>query len=76
MEEILASLPLDPGITDALRCQKGTLGAVLRSVLEYEKRNWDGAESAANLPQETMSKAYHKSLLWSLNTLKSVSNPS
>ena len=74
MEEILASVPLDPPITDALRCQKGALGAVLRSVLEYEKRNWNCAESAANLPRETMSNSYQKSLAWSLTTLKSVSN--
>jgi EAL and modified HD-GYP domain-containing signal transduction protein len=74
MEEILQQLPLDPGIADALRCQKGALGAVLRSVLEYEKQNWDGAESAAKLPQETMTKAYQKSLAWSLTTLKGVSN--
>jgi EAL and modified HD-GYP domain-containing signal transduction protein len=74
MEEILQQLPLDPGIADALRCQKGALGAVLQSVLEFEKHNWDGAESAANLPQETMTKAYQKSLAWSLTTLKGVSN--
>jgi c-di-GMP-related signal transduction protein len=74
MEEILQQLPLDPDIADALQCQKGALGAVLRSVLEYEKHNWDSAESAANLPQETMTKAYQKSLAWSLTTLKGVSN--
>jgi EAL and modified HD-GYP domain-containing signal transduction protein len=73
MEEILQQLPLDPDIADALRYQKGALGAVLRS-LEYEKHNWDDAESAAKLPQETMTKAYQKSLAWSLTTLKGVSN--
>jgi EAL and modified HD-GYP domain-containing signal transduction protein len=74
MEEVLQQLPLGPEIADALRCQKGALGAVLRSVLEYERHNWDGAESAANLPQETMTKAYQKSLAWSLTTLKGVAN--
>jgi EAL and modified HD-GYP domain-containing signal transduction protein len=61
MDEILSQLPLDPDMADALRCQKGALGAVLRSVLEYERQ-----------PQEAMAQSYQKSLAWSLTALKSV----
>jgi EAL and modified HD-GYP domain-containing signal transduction protein len=61
MDEILQQLPLDPDIADALLCQKGALGAVLRSVLEYEME-----------PQGPLVPSYQKSLAWSLTTLKGV----
>jgi EAL and modified HD-GYP domain-containing signal transduction protein len=73
MDAILPSLPLDREITDALLSQSGSLGAILHCVLEYERRNWSGAESAAQLPVGSIREAYQESLAWSLNTFHSVS---
>jgi EAL and modified HD-GYP domain-containing signal transduction protein len=72
LETILPTLPLDPEIVDALICQKGSMGAVLRCVLEYEKRNWTEAETAAKLSVASIRQAYQASLAWSLTTFNGV----
>jgi EAL and modified HD-GYP domain-containing signal transduction protein len=72
METILPSLPLDPEIADALLSQKGDMGAVLRCVLEYEKRNWTEAQSATNLSVSSLRDVYQKSLAWSLAMVNGV----
>jgi EAL and modified HD-GYP domain-containing signal transduction protein len=73
MDSILPSLPLDPEVTEALLSQSGRLGAVLRCVLEYERRNWSEAQSAAQLSVGSIREAYQESLAWSLNTFHGVS---
>jgi EAL and modified HD-GYP domain-containing signal transduction protein len=69
MEQILPSLPLEQDIVDALVAQKGSLGAILRCVMEYEKRNWPAAQAAVNLSEDVIGGAYLHSLKWSLGTL-------
>ncbi len=71
---ILASLPLDSEIVQALLDQGGKLGAVLRCVVEYERRNWDTARAALTVDQEIIDEAYRKSVGWALSTLKGFSS--
>src|SRR5438093_1215597 len=74
MQQIVASLPLSSEIVDALLDQRGKLGAILRCVLEYERRNWDKAQSAINLDKEVLAEAYRKSVGWALSTLNGFSS--
>ncbi len=74
MQPIVASLPLSSEIVDALLDQRGKLGAILRCVLEYERRNWDKAQSAINLDKEVLAEAYRKSVGWALSTLNGFSS--
>src|SRR5213593_18360 len=74
MQQIVASLPLSSEIVDALLDQRGKLGAVLRCVLEYERRNWERARSAINLDKEVLAEAYRKSVGWALSTLNGFSS--
>jgi EAL and modified HD-GYP domain-containing signal transduction protein len=73
MEQILPSLPREREIIDGLLYQKGDIGAILRCVLEYEKRNWTMAHSTLGLDENTIREAYRKAVGWSLNTLHSFS---
>ncbi len=73
MEQILPSLPLERDILDALLYQKGNLGAVLRCILEYEKRNWADAQTAGKVSEETLREMYREALKWSLGTLTGLS---
>jgi EAL and modified HD-GYP domain-containing signal transduction protein len=75
LEQIVPSLPLEHEIADALLSRKGQLGAVLRCVLEYEKRNWREAQAAVNLSDDVIRDAYRKSVGWSLSTLNGFSEP-
>jgi EAL and modified HD-GYP domain-containing signal transduction protein len=75
LEQIVPSLPLDDEIAEALLGRKGQLGAVLRCVLEYEKRNWREAQAAVNLSDDVIRDAYRKSVGWSLSTLNGFSEP-
>jgi c-di-GMP-related signal transduction protein len=75
MDQIVPSLPLENEIVDALLSRKGPLGAVLRCVLEYEKRNWRDAQAAVNLKEDVIRDAYRKSVGWSLSTLNGFSEP-
>jgi c-di-GMP-related signal transduction protein len=75
MEHILPSLSLEQDIADALLAQKGTLGAVLRCVLEYERGNWQQAHAAINLNEDSIREAYRKSVGWSLTTLNGFAEP-
>jgi EAL and modified HD-GYP domain-containing signal transduction protein len=73
MEQILPSLPLEREIIDGLLYQKGNIGAVLRCVLEYERRNWSAANSSLGLDEKTIREAYRKAVGWSLSTLNTFS---
>src|SRR5437016_1079319 len=69
MQQIVSSLPLSPEIADALLDQRGQFGAILHSVLEYERRNWIQAQAAVNVDEKIIGEAYRKSVGWSLSTL-------
>jgi EAL and modified HD-GYP domain-containing signal transduction protein len=73
MADLVKSLPVESDIVDAVVNYEGSLGKVLKCALEYEKRNWAEARTAANLDEETIREAYQKSLAWSLSTLNSFS---
>jgi EAL and modified HD-GYP domain-containing signal transduction protein len=75
IQDVVPSLSLQEDIADALLEQDGPLGAVLQSVLEYEKHNWHAARSAVNLDDDTINAAYQKSVEWSLSTLNSFAEP-
>jgi c-di-GMP-related signal transduction protein len=66
---ILKPLPLEKDIVDAVLYQKGELGDILRCVLEYEQRHWEGAQAAVQVSKERIEDAYRQSLTWSLSTI-------
>jgi len=74
METVVPSLSLDQDIVDALLGHSGTLGSVLRCVVEYEKRNWSAAQSAIGLGEDIIREAYRKAVAWSLTTLNGFSS--
>jgi c-di-GMP phosphodiesterase len=73
MEQIVPSLPLERDIVDALLHQAGSLGALLRCVVEYEKRNWKDSKAAVQFDEHVIQAAYRDSVKWSLSTLSSLS---
>ncbi len=73
MQQIVSSLPLSPDVADALLDQRGQLGAILRAVLEYERRNWNGARAAVNVDDKIIGEAYRKSVGWALSTINGFS---
>jgi EAL and modified HD-GYP domain-containing signal transduction protein len=75
IEQVVPLLSLQEDLADALLEQNGPLGAVLQSVLEYEKRNWHAARSAVNLDDDTINEAYRKSVAWTFCTLNSFAEP-
>jgi c-di-GMP phosphodiesterase len=63
MPEIVASLPLENDLAEALLYQEGTLGLVLRSVLAYEHGNWDDVYHLG-LDSSTLTDAYLQAIVW------------
>jgi EAL and modified HD-GYP domain-containing signal transduction protein len=63
MQEVLESLPLSDEITAALLDYEGTLGAVLRRVLAYERGNWDKAHYPG-LDSGTITDTYLEAIAW------------
>jgi EAL and modified HD-GYP domain-containing signal transduction protein len=63
MPEIVASLPLDNELAEALLYQEGTLGLALRSVLAYEHGNWDDVYHLG-LDSSTLTDAYLQAVVW------------
>ncbi len=62
-EEVLASLPLSEDITSALLHYEGSLGALLRCILAYERGDWEGV-AYPGLEAGVVRDAYLKSLSW------------
>ncbi len=73
MQQIVSSLPLSPEIGDALLDHRGQFGAILRCVLEYERRNWSQAQAAVSVDAKIIGEAYRKSVGWALSTLNGFS---
>jgi EAL and modified HD-GYP domain-containing signal transduction protein len=71
MPEIVASLPLDHEIAQALLSQEGTLGLALRSVLAYERGNWDDVYHLG-LDSSTLTDAYLQAVVWAEASLEAL----
>jgi c-di-GMP-related signal transduction protein len=67
MPEILRALPLAEEIQTALLDQAGSLGAILHSVLAYERGNWQEAMQLG-LDQNSLTDAYLDALVWTAET--------
>jgi EAL and modified HD-GYP domain-containing signal transduction protein len=63
MPEIVASLPLDNDLAEALLYHEGTCGLALRSVLAYERGNWDDVYHLG-LDSSTLTDAYLQAIVW------------
>ena len=63
LEEVLASLPLTEEVTRALLQHEGRLGAVLHTVIAYERGEWEAA-CCSGLEPEAIRGAYLESLDW------------
>jgi EAL and modified HD-GYP domain-containing signal transduction protein len=67
LPEILGALPLAEEIQCALLDHAGSLGAILHSVLAYERGNW-GEATQLGLDQNTLVDAYLQALAWAVET--------
>lgn len=63
MTEIVASLPLDDMIVQALLHHEGALGLTLRSVLAYERGNWDDVFHLG-VDRSAMTDIYLQAIVW------------
>ena len=63
MDQLLAELPLDERLTNALLEREGPEGQLLAAVVAYERGNFEAcAEHGLSLP--SLSSAYHQALEW------------
>ena len=67
MPEVLRALPLAEELQRALLDHAGSLGAILHSVLAYERGNWDEAMHLG-LDQNSLVDAYLHALAWAVET--------
>jgi EAL and modified HD-GYP domain-containing signal transduction protein len=67
MPEVLRALPLAEEVQRALLEQTGSLGAILHSVLAYERGNWEEA-THLGLDQNSLVDAYLHALTWAVET--------
>src|SRR5438067_11347231 len=67
LPEVLDMLPLAEEIQSALLEHAGSLGAILHSVLAYERGNWAEAMHLG-LDQNSLVDAYLHALTWSVET--------
>lgn len=78
LAEIVGSMPLSPLVVDGLLRGKGTIGTVLKTVINYEQAHWDllDMEALAKLQIGTkeMEKSYRESILWASQLGSVVSN--
>jgi c-di-GMP-related signal transduction protein len=67
LPDILRALPLAEESQRALLEHAGSLGAILRTVLAYERGNWEEA-TRLGLDQNTLVDAYLHALAWAVET--------
>jgi EAL and modified HD-GYP domain-containing signal transduction protein len=67
MPEVLRALPLTEEIQRALLEHAGSFGAILHSVLAYERGNWEEA-THLGLDQNSLVDAYLHALTWAVET--------
>jgi c-di-GMP-related signal transduction protein len=67
MPEVLHALPLAEEVQRALLDQTGSLGAILHSVLAYERGNWEEA-TRLGLDQNSTVDAYLHAIAWAVET--------
>lgn len=71
MSEILTHLPLEKEITEALINMDGEMGAILQSVIAYEKADWASIEEQ-KISEFAFGSAYLESLQWVQDVLPSI----
>jgi EAL and modified HD-GYP domain-containing signal transduction protein len=67
MPEVLRALPLSEEVQRALLEQTGSLGAILHSVVAYERGNWEEARHLG-LDQNSIVDAYLHAIAWAVET--------
>lgn len=67
LEDILAQLPLSDEINDALLRREGRFGELLKSVIAYEKGEWEEVQDI-KLDKKAITEAYLQSVDWT-NTI-------
>lgn len=67
MEEVLSMLSLSGETKAALLDHAGEIGAVLKCVKAYERRDWSVALASLSLRHESMEKCYNAALAWAAN---------
>ena len=63
LEDILGQLPLSDDINDALLRREGRYGTLLKSVIAYEKGEWEAVQDI-KLDKKTITEAYLQSIDW------------
>ena len=63
MDELVAELPFDDRLSDALVRRQGPEGEVLSATLAYERGDFDAA--AAHARPQVLADAYHQAIAWS-----------
>ena len=63
MKELLASMPISRELEAALLKRKGTVGATLRAVADYEQGEWRSID-LVRLPPEDFADAYFAAVRW------------
>ena len=71
MSEVLTYLPLEKEITEALMNMDGEMGAILQSVIAYEKADWASIEEQ-KISEYAFGSAYLESLQWVQDILASI----
>ncbi|HBQ19438.1 MAG: HDOD domain-containing protein [Sandaracinaceae bacterium] len=68
MKELLASMPISRELEAALLKRKGTVGATLRAVADYEQGEWRSID-LVRLPPEDFADAYFAAVRWSAQVM-------
>lgn len=68
MKELLASMPISQELEAALLKRKGTVGATLRAVADYEQGEWRSID-LVRLPPEDFADAYFAAVRWSAQVM-------
>ena len=76
MAQVVSMLSLAEEIQAALLEHRGELGAVLKCVMEYERREWNQAEASIQLRPQLIEQAYNEALAWSATMVGLPARPS
>lgn len=76
MEELLEKISISQTLSDALLHHKGTEGAILLTIKQYEKANWDDIDwemlENRGVDHSALSHFYTESLVWVTSALESL----
>ncbi|WP_299017304.1 EAL and HDOD domain-containing protein [uncultured Photobacterium sp.] len=78
LEQLLALLPLEPDVQEALLNRQGELGQILALLDAYEQADWDKVSAccqALKLNEEIVVESFHQALAWSMQYLNASDRP-